>query len=134
LPIAELYDVVADPGETRNLYAAQRDHARDLEARLDRVTAGATPAAPTTIDAAAAAPLRSLGYVVGSAPKPSRAYTAADDPKRLAHFNAALDDAVDLWSPGDGARAIETLRGVIRERPDLTVAYDRLAFMLRASV
>ena len=30
-------------------------------------------------------------------------------------------------------RAIETLRTVVRERPDLTVAYDRLAFFLRAS-
>jgi arylsulfatase A-like enzyme/Flp pilus assembly protein TadD len=133
LPIAELYDVVADPGETRNLYAAQRDQARDLEARLDRVTAGATPAAPTTVDAAAAARLRSLGYVVGSAPKPSRAYTAADDPKRLAHLNEALDDASAMWSRGDGARAIASLQAVVRERPDLTVAYDRLAFMLSAS-
>jgi len=133
LPIAELYDEAADPGETRNVYATQRDQARELEARLDRVTAGATSAAPATVDAAAAARLRSLGYVVGSAPKPSRAYTAGDDPKRLVHLNAALDQAADLWSRGDGARAIETLRGVIRERPDLTVAYDRLAFMLRAS-
>ena len=133
LPIAELYDVAADPGETRNLYAAQRDEARDLEARLDRVTAGATPAKPTTVDAAAAARLRSLGYVVGSAPKPSRGYTAADDPKRLAHLNEALDDASAMWSRGDGARAIATLQAVVRERPDLTVAYDRLAFMLSAS-
>jgi arylsulfatase A-like enzyme len=133
LPIPELYDVTADSGETRNLYAAQREQARDLEARLDRVNAGAAPIAPATVDADAAARLRSLGYVVGSAAKPSRAYTAADDPKRLVHLNAALDDAVAMWSRGDGARAIETLRAVVRERPDLTVAYDRLAFMLRAS-
>jgi arylsulfatase A-like enzyme/Flp pilus assembly protein TadD len=133
LPIPELYDVTGDAGETSNLYASKRAEARDVEARLDRASAGAASPAPATVDAAAAARLRSLGYIVGSAPKPSRAYTAADDPKRLAHLNAALDDAVDLWSRGDGARAIETLRAVIRERPDLTVAYDRLAFMLRAS-
>ena len=133
LPIPELYDVAADSGETRNLYAAQRDQARDLETRLDRVTAGVAAAAPSTVDADAAARLRSLGYVVGSAPKPSRAYTAADDPKRLVHLNAALDDAAAMWSRGEGARAIETLRAVVRERPDLTVANDRLAFILRAS-
>jgi arylsulfatase A-like enzyme/Tfp pilus assembly protein PilF len=133
LPIPELYDVTADSGETRNLYAGQREQARDLEARLDRVIVGAAPVAPATVDADAAARLRSLGYVVGSAPKPSRAYTAADDPKRLVHLNAALDDAIAMWSRGDGARAIETLRAVVREKPDLTVAYDRLAFMLRAS-
>ena len=108
LPIPELYDVTADAGETSNLYASKRAEARDVEARLDRAKAGAASPAPATVDAAAAARLRSLGYVVGSAPKPSRAYTAADDPKRLAHLNAALDDAVDIWSRGDGARAVET--------------------------
>jgi arylsulfatase A-like enzyme/Flp pilus assembly protein TadD len=133
LPIPELYDVTVDAGETSNLYASRRAEARDVEARLDRVTTGAASPAPAPVDAAAAARLRSLGYVVGSAPKPSRGYTAADDPKRLAHLNAALDDAVDLWSRGDGARAIATLQAVVRERPDLTVAYDRLAFVLRAS-
>ena len=35
LPLPELYDLAADPGEQRNLYASQRDRARDLEARLD---------------------------------------------------------------------------------------------------
>jgi tetratricopeptide (TPR) repeat protein len=133
LPIPELYDVTVDPGETRNLYASNRAEARDVEARLDRVTTGAASAAPVAVDAAAAARLRSLGYVVGSGHSPSRTYTPADDPKRLVHLNQALDDASAMWSRGDGARAIETLRAVIREKPDLTVAHDRLAFMLRGS-
>jgi arylsulfatase A-like enzyme len=132
LPVPELYDLTADPGEQRNLYASRRDLARDLEARLDGMTKGASPAAPVAIDADAQARLRSLGYVVASV-TPKRAYTAADDPKRLVHLNAALDDAAAMWSRGDGARAIDTLRNVVRERPDLTVAYDRLAFMLQAS-
>ena len=133
LPIPELYDVTVDAGETSNLYASRRAEARDVEARLDRVTTGAASPAPATVDAAAAARLRSLGYVVGSGHNPSHTYTPADDPKRLAHLNQALDDASTMWSRGDGARAIETLQAVIREKPDLTVAYDRLAFMLRGS-
>ena len=133
LPLPELYDVAADPGETRNLYAAERERARDLETRLDRVSAGAGPVAPSTVDADAAARLRSLGYVVGSTPKPSRTYTAADDPKRLVHLNAALDDAAALWGRDQGDQAIATLRQVITERPDMTVAYDRLASILTAS-
>src|SRR5262249_27407253 len=32
LPIPELYDLAADPGEQRNLHASQRERARDLEA------------------------------------------------------------------------------------------------------
>ncbi|MBI3402342.1 MAG: sulfatase-like hydrolase/transferase [Acidobacteria bacterium] len=133
LPLPELYDLAADPGETRNLYAGEREHARDLEARLDGVNAGAAAVAPSTVDPDAAARLRSLGYVVGAAPKPSRAYTAADDPKRLVHLNAALDDAAALQGRGDGAQAAATLRQVIAERPDMTVAYDRLAAVLAAS-
>jgi len=132
LPLPELYDLAADLGEQRNLYASQRDRARDLEARLDRIGKSASPSAPAPLDADAQARLRSLGYVVASV-APKRTYTAADDPKRLVHLNTALDDAIAFWSRGDGARAIETLQAVVRERPDLTAAYDRLAFMLRAS-
>jgi arylsulfatase A-like enzyme/Tfp pilus assembly protein PilF len=132
LPIPELYDLAADPGEGKNLYASSRDRARDLESRLDRINAAAsTTATRTPVDADAEARLRSLGYIVGGAAKPAHAYTADDDPKRLVHLNAALDEAAAMWARGDGEQAVATLRRVIAERPDLTVAYDRLAFMLR---
>jgi arylsulfatase A-like enzyme/Flp pilus assembly protein TadD len=142
LPIPELYDLSVDPTEAKNIYAAQPDRARVLESALDRLASAGTPIAPTGVDADAEARLRSLGYVVGSSPRPARAYTAADDPKRLVHLNAALDDAMAAWSraspggpgdPGSSAEAINILRRVVQERPDLTVAYDRLAFMLRAT-
>jgi Flp pilus assembly protein TadD len=137
LPLPELYDLAADPGEQRNLYAQQRERARPLEARLDRVTsAAATSAARPSIDADAEARLRALGYIASSslgAPKPTRTYTAADDPKQLVHLNTALDDAAAMWSRGDAANAVATLQGVIKNRPDLTIAYDRLAFILRAT-
>jgi len=134
LPIPELYDLSADPAEQRNLYATQRERARPLEGELDRIVAGEMKAgARPAIDADAEARLRALGYVVSSAPKPSRTYTAADDPKQLVHLNAALDDAAARWERGDVASAIETLRTVIKARPDLTVAYDRLALILRSS-
>jgi arylsulfatase A-like enzyme/Flp pilus assembly protein TadD len=133
LPIAELYDLAADPGEQRNLYAPQRDRARDLEAELDRIAKGAAPIAPAPIDPDAEARLRALGYVVASVPKPARRYGAADDPKRLVAINASLDEAASMWARGDATGAIETLRRIIGERPDLTIAYDRLAVILRAS-
>jgi arylsulfatase A-like enzyme/Flp pilus assembly protein TadD len=137
LPLPELYDLAADPGEQRNLYAQQRERARPLEARLDRITsATANASARPSIDADAEARLRALGYIVSSspgAPKPSRTYTAADDPKQLAPLNAALDEAAAMWSRGDAANAMATLQDVIKSRPDLTIAYDRLAFILRAT-
>lgn len=134
LPIPELYDLSTDPGETHNLYASQRERARPLEAALDRVAAApAVAGTPAAMDPDAEARLRSLGYVVGTAARPPRTYTAADDPKRLVHLNTALDQGAAAWSRGDAAQAIATLRSVIGERPDLTLAYDRLAFMLRAT-
>jgi arylsulfatase A-like enzyme/Flp pilus assembly protein TadD len=132
LPVPELYDLAADPGERQNIYASARDRARDLERRLDTVTRTAAPAAPAPLNADAEARLRSLGYVVGSAGKPPRRYSATDDPKQLVHLQQALDDASAHWARGHAQRAIDELQAVISERPDFTVAYDRLAAMLRA--
>jgi Flp pilus assembly protein TadD len=134
LPDPELYDLSSDPHETRNLYASQRDRARDLESRLDRLGGAARGAVtPTPMDSDAEARLRSLGYVVGNVAKPSRIYSSADDPKRLVHLNTELDEAAAMWSRRDADTAIATLEGVVHERPDLTPAYERLAFMLEAT-
>jgi arylsulfatase A-like enzyme/Flp pilus assembly protein TadD len=132
LPIPELYDLQADPGEQHNLYAQQRVRARDLERRLDAIAKVATPIVPAApIDADAEARLRALGYVVSS-PNPSRrVYGAADDPKTLVHLNAALDNADAAFARGDADAAAQTLRDIIRERPDFTIASDRLGYVLR---
>jgi arylsulfatase A-like enzyme len=134
LPVPELYDLDADPAEQRNVYAPQRGRARDLETRLDQIARGASPVVPPApLDAEADARLRSLGYIVSSRELPRKAYGSADDPKTLVHLNAALDDAAASWARGDAETAVRTLRGIIAERRDFTVAYDRLANVLRSS-
>ena len=134
LPIPELYDLAADPGEQHNIYAARRDEARDLESRLDRLAgSGAAPPTPVPIDPDADARLRSLGYIVRPSAAPARKYTQADDPKQLVPLNTALDEAAAMRARGETPQAIAVLRDVLRRRPDFTVAYDRLAFMLRSS-
>ena len=134
LPVPELYDLSSDPRESTNLYARAPEAARDLKRRLDAVTRAA-PAARSNarIDADAEMRLRSLGYVVGAASKRPRTVTVADDPKRLVHLNAALDEADAAWSMGDANRAIALVEAAIKERADFTLAYDRLAHMLAAS-
>ncbi|HWW85955.1 MAG TPA: sulfatase, partial [Vicinamibacterales bacterium] len=121
LPIPELFDLAADPGEQHNVYARQPDLAHDLERRLDAIakTGSAPGASQRSIDADAEARLRALGYVAGSSSNPSRKYTVADDPKRLVQLNVALDEAVDLWSRGDARGAIDRLQEAIATRPDL---------------
>lgn len=130
LPIPELYDLGADPAESQNLYTRQRDLARDLEARLDRVARPVVPG-KAAADPEVRARLRSLGYIVAPADRPKRTFTARDDPKTLIALGNTLDDAVTLFGSGAAREAIERVRGVIRERSDFTQAYDRLAYMLR---
>jgi len=132
LPLPELYDLSADPGEQHNIYAQRQEIARDLESRLDRTVKSAAASSPAPIDADADARLRSLGYIVASDPRAARKYTPDDDPKRLVHLNTALDDAAARFAKGDASGAIDELRGIVRERPSMTIAYDRLAFALRA--
>ena len=52
LPEAQLYDLAADPAETRNLAAEQPDRVRRLRAALEKAVAAGrtTPGAPQTND------------------------------------------------------------------------------------
>ena len=60
----ELYDLAADPGETRDVSGEQRDVRERLLQELERWQRGARPAgAPPPLDAGAEEQLRSLGYV-----------------------------------------------------------------------
>jgi arylsulfatase A-like enzyme/Flp pilus assembly protein TadD len=131
LPVPELYDLRADPGETTNVYAQQPETARRLERLLDSVAR--SPSAGGTVDADTAARLQSLGYVVGQTRTARRRFTAADDPKNLVMLDVALDEAMAAAGRGEHATAVAQLRDVIAARPDLPVAYDRLAFVLRAA-
>jgi arylsulfatase A-like enzyme/Flp pilus assembly protein TadD len=134
LPVPELYDLEADPGEQHNLYAQQRERARDLEARLDQIAKGASPIVPSApIGADAEGRLRSLGYVVSSTTRPGKTYGSADDPKTLVHLNTGLDEASAAWARGDGETAVNMLRQIVNERPDFTIAYERLGYILRSS-
>ena len=131
LPIPELYDLRADPAETTNVYAQRTDVARRLERLLDGIARA--PAAGAAVDAETAARLQSLGYVVGQARTGQRQFTTADDPKNLVALDVALDEAMAAAGRHEYDRAVAQLRGVIAKRADLPVAYDRLAFVLRAA-
>jgi arylsulfatase A-like enzyme/Flp pilus assembly protein TadD len=131
LPIPELYDLAGDPGETQNLYTQRLSETRRLEQMLDAI--GSRDAKPSAaVDAETAARLRSLGYVV-SQPPARRRFTPDDDPKKLVSLDVALDEAMSVSGRGNHTAAIAILQDVIRQRPDLPQAYDRLAFVLRAA-
>ena len=71
-PRPELYDVVSDPHELKNLYSTQRAIANEMRRRLGQLIAQYTPAAAvktaeaTGLDPALMERLKSLGYVAVS--------------------------------------------------------------------
>jgi arylsulfatase A-like enzyme/Flp pilus assembly protein TadD len=127
LPIPERYALDADPAERVNL--SGRDAARDrtLAASLRGFDA-AQPGARRAEDGDAAARLRALGYVAGSAPAKTR-YTAADDPKQLVDLDQAVHNAVEAVSARRFADAVQIYERVIARRPDMAIAYRHLAFV-----
>ncbi len=128
LPLPELYDLREDPAETRNLVTGRPARARALETLLADVPASAAADRRVEETAAVVERLRSLGYLGGSAPVKER-YTAADDPKQLAHVDSAMHRAVDLYQHGRPREAIAVYREVLAERPDLELAHRHLAFL-----
>lgn len=127
LPIEEVYDLRTDPDEERNLAASSRDRLEALASALERMNA-ALPG-----DRGAEAPdvrarLESLGYLTSGAKRKAR-YTEEDDPKRLIGLDALMLQGLELHAAGRHREAFAAYRGIIARRPDMTVAYRRLAAM-----
>ena len=131
LPIPELYDETADPGEASNVAPAQEEHLRALARMLPAESAfGVTPRGELAPEEARK--LRSLGYLSASAPV-KKTYGREDDPKNLVGADRELHQAVDLYQRGDLAGAIAAARKLVRERPTMAIAYTNLTFLLRQS-
>jgi tetratricopeptide (TPR) repeat protein len=127
LPIEELYDLRADPVEQNNVVAASAERTRAMVARLDGLKA-TLPAEQVDEHADVRARLQSLGYLSGSAPRKAK-YTEEDDPKRLIDVDRLMMEGIELQQAGRTAEAVEAYRRVIARRPDMGLAYRRLAYI-----
>ena len=132
LPIAELYDLAADPVEQRNLADADPQRRDALRAVLAPFAAAAPVTRTVTETADARDRLRSLGYVTGSAPA-RRAYAREDDPKQQIASDAALQAIVGRYLDGDTAGALEEARRFARAHPTNAVALLHLGQLERES-
>jgi arylsulfatase A-like enzyme len=126
-PRPELYDVVADPGETRDLSAAQPDTAQRLDGALDAVIASAGEAETRRVaDPETAERLRALGYVQA----PASGGTGADPKDKVA---IAIRIARAAGPFRDHAEAVAAYRGIAALDPDIPIVNLRLAdALLRA--
>ena len=130
LPVAELYDLPKDPGETNNLRDERR---RDVqEARSLLAPMIVPPSANKAMDADAIAKLRSLGYISGAAGA-KKEYTAADDPKNLVALDSKMHQAIDAFERNQLDRALQLSKELVDARPDMTVGREQYAFMLQAN-
>lgn len=127
LPIEELYDLSVDPREAQNLLPKRPDRARELAAELRRFSAD-LPGEAQTETAEVRERLQALGYVSGSSPR-KETYTEADDPKNLIDVDRLMMEGIEHNRFGRHHDAIKAYQRVVERRPDMGLAYRRLAFV-----
>jgi Flp pilus assembly protein TadD len=131
LPIPELYDLRADPGETRNLVPSRPDDVGRLRGRLARLREGDKLIARVAESQEAVERLRALGYATGAA-GPKATSGASDDPKNLVALDRMMDQMFGLFHAGDVGRALEVGRELVRRRPGMEVAHLQVAYLERS--
>ncbi len=128
LPLPELYDVTADPGETSEMSRSRGSMMVELDGVLrDHLEGALAVDSPLAEDPETTRRLRSLGYLGGSGGGGTREYGPEDDPKNLIHLDASVQQAVRQLEQGELEAAAALLEGVLAERPDFESAILKLA-------
>jgi arylsulfatase A-like enzyme/tetratricopeptide (TPR) repeat protein len=132
-PKAELFDLVADPGETTNLLAGDPDVARmmkdDLGALVERTGRGAPKPQAANLDKETMERLSALGYV--GAPVAARKATGPAaplaDPKDKLMVFQKVTTAGELVTADKYAEAVPLLEAALAEEPRIPQAMLVLA-------
>lgn len=125
-PKAELYDRLADPGETQNLTEVHPDVTQKLEADLAALEENmAVRESPVRrMDADTRQTLRSLGYVGGEPPQVEPANLK--NPRDMVHVNTAFREAESLLGARRPKQAIALLEPAVKESPESFVLVEML--------
>src|ERR1700719_1013303 len=122
-PKPELYDLVADPGETRNLYADKKAVGDELQARLralvSQYSADQELAEKTGLDPALMERLKSLGYAGFSGGTNSTTTdNSGADPKDRIQVYELISDAVAESQHGEYQSSTEKLTAALKTEPN----------------
>jgi arylsulfatase A-like enzyme/tetratricopeptide (TPR) repeat protein len=120
-PRPELYDLVQDPGEARDLAAAQAAVAARMRNELARVPSGATR--PGDVDPAAVERLATLGYV--GTPRP-RGSGPLPNPRDNVPLLGRFRDGLRLADQKRFAEAVAALRAIVAESPGMVEVWTKL--------
>jgi len=123
-PRPELYDLRADPGETRNVIDEHPDVVARLAARVADALARDVGAAATPLDEGTAEQLRSLGYVATADPA---AFDRRKDPKDGVAGATALFRGEEAYVARDFEAALLLLEEAVRLDPTAKEAHAFLA-------
>jgi arylsulfatase A-like enzyme/cytochrome c-type biogenesis protein CcmH/NrfG len=133
-PRRELYDVEADPGETKDLSSENPRMAEALERGLrDLVSRTATEAVvqqPRALDPDTEQRLRALGYVASTVSRAAMADTPRSDPKDTIRLYNLLKRAAQDSVDGNVDAGIARVREVLAVDPEVIEAHTMLGNML----
>jgi arylsulfatase A-like enzyme/Tfp pilus assembly protein PilF len=130
LPLPELYDLPADPGEQRNLAASRAARVDRLQADLRAFPSAESFQARAAEDHETREALRALGYLSSSV-APRKRYGPEDDPKRLVGLDSLMEQVLALHRVGDLDGALALCRDIVRQRPDMPAALLQMAILQR---
>lgn len=119
----EVYDVIADPAESRDLGASVL--AREARKSLSDYPIPSLDAAPPPTDEEARRKLASLGYVAAEAKPVVR--KDAPRPRDMAHLFETMDLASTTFARNDYAAALPLLEKIVAEDPYNLVTILRIA-------
>ena len=125
-PRPELYDVVADPGETKDLLADERRVAASMRGELAKYPSGIQEL--QQIDPEDAAKLAALGYL-GSV-RAGGSDTALPNPKDMLPYLERIKEGFRLADERRFGEAVTVLRALVKENPGLFDVWDKLGEVL----
>jgi len=125
-PRAELYDVAADPRETKDLAATERRVAAAMRNELAKYPSGIQEL--QSIDPEDAAKLAALGYLGSVSSGSSNA--ALPNPKDMLPYLERIKAGFRLADERRYAEAVTTLRALVKDNPGLHDVWDKLGEVL----
>jgi arylsulfatase A-like enzyme/Tfp pilus assembly protein PilF len=130
----ELYDIVEDAGETKNLSAQQPDRARILKDRLKQLlqqTLRKDTSTKVDLDEQAIKRLQSLGYVAGDISEDFEFDQSGDDPKELVDFHNIYTSVSDLVLNKEYEQAEKICQQLTLQRPHVYQIYVLMTSIAR---